>query len=82
MTFNPEWSRSRAYIEAQRKARLDLDNWPEPASKPVSNREKRDVLGILCAGLSVAIVLIWWATYIHVRNNPPSPTITIDCKGV
>lgn len=57
----------RAYEEARQKAEIDLDNWPDndldrtlrwpPDLK--HRKRNRDVVAILCAGLSIAIVLLW-----------------------
>lgn len=52
--------RTEPYKEARAKAEKDLDNWPK---NDEFRKRNRDVLGILCAGLSIAIVILWFLIF-------------------
>ena len=74
--YNPNWSRSNAYIEAHRKAVKDLDDWP-PIKQYQSNSFDFTV-GSVCFALSVAVITIWIGAYLHVRNTRQSAPQTIN----
>lgn len=68
------------YKEAREKAEKDLDSWPNWRTdrfdqslnwpnKAATRSRNRAVIGILCLGLSIAIIIIWIGTYYAVRTN-------------
>lgn len=66
--------RTEPYREARAKAEKDLDNWPD------NRKRNRDVLGILCAGLSIAIVILWvgiWYGSISKSTDTPQAQTVI-----
>lgn len=64
-------SRSPSYLTKPAQQKENLDNWPDNDLDrtlhwpPDLKRRKRnrDVVAILCAGLSIAIVILWVGIY-------------------
>ncbi len=77
--MNDQFYTTEPYKEARRRAETDLDNWPKGVNHHQRNRA---VLGILCLGLSAAIILIWIGAYYHVRSHTQAPTITHKSSGL
>lgn len=63
-------------------------NWPDSIEKQeayyllAKKRERHGVLGILCAGLSLAIIIIYFGVYHYARTYTPSPTIVHQSSGL
>lgn len=75
------------YREARNRAERDLANWPDSIEKQEAyyllKRERHGVLGILCAGLSLAIMILYFGVYHYARSTyTPSPAIVHQSSGL
>jgi hypothetical protein len=75
------------YRKARERAQQDIDDWAlaeqqEHYYRQRVKKENHGVLAIICAGLTVAIMIIYFGVYRYARTNTPSSFVVHQSSGL